>query len=122
MKKIPLSQIEDGMILGTDVLDDNGNVLLGVGTSIGEKHKGMLSRRGIENVVVTDPEQVAVNDAKDAAEKAMEAEAGEEELSDAAKKQIARIEHAFSDVLGDPNMRELYRLSLKWARKGAVHE
>jgi len=55
MLTVMVENIAEGMVLGRDVLDDNSNTLLGEGTVLGQKHKDILKRRGIEKVIVREP-------------------------------------------------------------------
>lgn len=123
MKRTPVDQIEAGAVLGADVLDDSGNVLLGKGTKLTERHKGMLERRGIEQVMTMDSASAAVEEVKElAAETVSSSEASGETAgpSPAVLARLERIETIFSDAMDDPLMRELYQIAVKHTARGEV--
>lgn len=54
---MPLDQLRPGMVLGADIEDAHGAVLLAAGSEISEALLAALRRRGVEQVSVRMPEQ-----------------------------------------------------------------
>jgi len=52
MKKIPVTEITDGMVLAQAVTGSNGNVLIGQGTVLKSSMSGRLSGWGVPSVFV----------------------------------------------------------------------
>ena len=52
---IPIDQVEPGMMLGRNITDHSGDILLIKGTQLTAQHLNALNRRGIEAVAIVDP-------------------------------------------------------------------
>lgn len=112
MKKIPVDQIENGMVLAVDALSDDGSPLLGEGTALSVRHRTLLGRRGVEMVsIVSSEEDTAVTPA-------FLVENDEEPSSDGERVR-KEIELIFAASLGNESMLALMRLAL--ARIDRIH-
>lgn len=120
VKSVPVSEVEIGSVIGSDVLDASGNILLGKGTSISERQKAILARRGIESVMVQEPGDLP--SPEDTAEEDTPAEdnSPEDGPSPAVLERLAAIEHAFSDCREQPQMQPLYRLAIAHVARGEL--
>jgi hypothetical protein len=97
----PLGELHDGAVLGADVLDARGNVLLAGGTRLTRAHLQLLERRGIKSVTVAPPVAAAVEAA---------ASAGPEPARPAlAAEWLARQERVFAKVRQDSRMEAIYQ-------------
>ncbi|MHC4885338.1 MAG: hypothetical protein ACYTGH_09665 [Planctomycetota bacterium] len=107
MKKIPVEEIEDGMVLAGEVFGPEGNSLLGEGTVLSERHRSLLGKRGIEMVSIVAEDDEPVSDLPP------ESECSTTEL-------VARteIERVFSACGQDESMAMLKAMAL--ARAGRI--
>lgn len=115
MKQISVDQIQEGDILGVEVRDDRGNVLLPAGSKLSTKHIRLLSRRQIVSVYILSPEEIASEGASSEGSSSSPAE-----VTKAAR--CARIERIFSRVQDHSLMNELRRLALERAERGALDD
>jgi len=116
MKQVPKTEAKEGMVLGRDLLDEQGRTILRAGTVLSTSHCRMLSRREIAMLTVIESEAEAGQQAG----KAISEEAQENALDDAARRRMARVEALFADVMDDERMRELFRLALQRAKQGVI--
>ncbi len=116
MKEIPTSETAAGMVLGRDILDENGRTMLSAGTALTDSHCRVLARHAIETIVIM--ENAAEAGAREA--KAAMDQAASEELDANTRERMERVEHMFRDVMGDALMKELFRLALDRAKRGDV--
>lgn len=100
MEQVPLATVIPGELLGADVQDEQGNVLLSMGSVLEERHIAMLKRRGIANVVVAD-KAGADSDA---------------DLSEAAAARVSEVERLFAGTEEDELLSGLREIALKYAR------
>jgi hypothetical protein len=98
--------LKAGMVLAQDVTNQHGNVLLGKGSELSEKHIGVLRAWGVTEVDVegVDREQVEREEVQGLPPEAVESI--EEEL-----------QGLFPDFGNDPLMQEIYRVVKKFKMK-----
>ena len=101
-----LGEVQDGAVLGADVLDARGNVLLARGTALTRGHVQLLERRGIEAVTVALPGETAVLGRRGPADPAVVAEC------------LARQEQVFAKVRQDPRMEAVYQAARAHLERG----
>ena len=97
MKEIPIDDIREGDVLGADVRDMRGDVLLTRGLRLGRRHATLLRRREIRTVKVLTPEDTSVVP-------------GAPNLREI-DRAIARLEHMFEGLLDDVVMAEIHRVA-----------
>lgn len=110
MKKIPITEIIDDMVLAKDTLTNDGKILLTIGTVLKNKHKGILEKREITEVFIrTDDE-----DSTDmVADEVPENDKACDDNAEVKKK----LESIFSKVRDNENMDRLFDLALQKADK-----
>jgi hypothetical protein len=95
MKEVAIHEIQDGMQLATDVLDENGQILIASGRTLSRTQIALLERRGVLTVRVVDPDEVSEGPV---------GAPSQEELEGALK----RLEHMFEGKKDDPIMKAIY--------------
>ena len=106
MPRIPVSGIEDGMVLAVAVLDKRGGMLLSAGDRLRKSYTRKLRAWGINEVTVTGDDPVS--DGPDERSEEMPT------LPVEMKERILRkISHRYEKVKDEPLMKKLMRLSQK---------
>ena len=98
MKKLPISEIQDGMVLAQPVNGANGNVLLGKGSSLKASMANRLSAWGVSSVCVEssdDPDSTATPSTANGSVR-------------------ERIDHMFEGRLVNSAMRTIHRATLSF--------
>jgi len=99
-----IDQLEPGMVIGSDVVDRNGRVLLSAGTALTEKHLRVFRMWGVTEA---DVEGIASPEAVPGAD--------EEEGDRVEEEAAARVIQLFARSNRDhPAMVELMRLATAW--------
>jgi hypothetical protein len=106
-----INDLKPGMVLADDVTNKHGNVLLGKGNQLSEKHIGVLKAWGVTEVNVegADREQV---DREEAEGLSSEAVASVEE----------KLKELFPDLGDNHLMQEIYRVVKKFKMKDMMAE
>jgi len=107
MKEIAIHAIASGQVLGADVFDGRGGLLLSKGMRLSPEHIELLERRGVLTVSIVDG---------DADAEGPPAEPGTDDFATA----IGRVDHMFEGLEDDPVMRAIHsaaRGMLESARK-----
>jgi hypothetical protein len=112
MKTVAVDEITEGMTLSSDVYQQDGKVLLGVGTELTERHRSLLGKRGIEMVSVDDEEEEVIESGPPAF---LEEEEQPESAETIAVK--TEIENVFAAHAENPLMMQLKELALGRADK-----
>jgi len=101
----PLKEVREGALLGADVLDARGNVLLAGGTRLTRAQLQILERRGIKSVPLASEAPAPA-----AAGTPAEAPGSPEAAKPAsAADWLAQQERVFAKVRGDPRMEAIYQ-------------
>ena len=95
-KKIDLDDAAEGMLLGADVLDHQGSVLLPKGAPLTESLLNSMRRRGIDEVMVIDDN------------------VSEEQLDLERERQRARLAHLFRHCAQEPAAGQALRALLAY--------
>lgn len=99
IKQIPLEEAQPGMLLGDDLRDAAGQVLLPRGSELVESSLRSLARRGIETLTIR-----------------IEAPVDEGALMARREASRLRLQHLFRQA-GDPASQELLRLMLEYRQE-----
>lgn len=143
MIKLPLDELKDGMVLAADVLDPERKVLASEGDVVDGRVRARLERAGVRKAAVTD-ESAGLAELIHETERERE-RAGIATRSITKKRtqgaaprktgkktgatpsdsvllqeRLVRVARMFNDHRDDPLMRELCRLSIKYAKEGLV--
>lgn len=106
MRRIPVSGIEDGMVLAVAVLDEGGGMLLSAGDMLRKSYTHKLRAWGVKEVTVAGEDPAL--DGQDDRSGEMPA------LPVEMKERILRkISHRYEKVGDEPLMKKLMRLSQK---------
>jgi hypothetical protein len=93
MKKIPVDQVQDGMVLSRDICGPSGNILLSKGTVISSALGRRLKNWGIATVVVEGEE---------------ESEQQQTEINVSAEELKSQMQNVFSDVINNQIMKKIF--------------
>ncbi|HEX2955912.1 MAG TPA: hypothetical protein VHO70_03740 [Chitinispirillaceae bacterium] len=93
MKKIPVDQVQDGMILFRDICGPSGSILLSKGTVITPALGRRLKNWGIAAVVIEGEEESTLE---------------QKEVLVPAEELKTQIQTVFSDVLDNPLMKKIF--------------
>ncbi len=91
MKKVPVSEIEDEMLLARPLVGPDGKILLGVNTVLKKTMAARLQNWGITTVYIE-----------------QEGDEGDDEKTGDKEQKLKTLEKTFEGVLIYPNMRKLY--------------
>ena len=109
-KAISIDEISDGMVLSGDAQTPDGNVLLSAGTSLTGRHKSLLEKRGIKQVLIVEDEgEDAPEPEGDAAIETIRTP--EEPASPAGLIACEHLNNVFANVRDDPLMEQLLALA-----------
>ncbi|MFC1584368.1 hypothetical protein ACFL5V_02345 [Fibrobacterota bacterium] len=92
MKKIPLSEVQDGMILAKPVIGSDGKILLAEGEVLKAKMAMRLSNWGVAIAYIREEGEEGSSD-----------EDGEQKAA-----RLKMLENTFKGVLDNPNMKTIY--------------
>ena len=106
MRKIPVEDIKDDMVLAEEVLDDRGEVLLSAGDKLRKTYSAKLGAWGVTEIFVEGEESAPAPRVPKPPE--------EQRLPKEVEERIrTRVNHRFANVIEDPSMRRLMELSIK---------
>ncbi len=103
--KVAISNIGPGVILGKDVLTNDGQVLLGNGTTVAQKHLDILKRREIEEIFIISNEDDAIDAGND------DITNKQEEPVSNRSRVVKKLERVFSKVIDNEDMKKLFDLA-----------
>ena len=102
MKKIPVENVENNMILAGDVCGPSGNVLLGKGTKLTPTIGRRLKNWGISFVEIEGQEE----------------EKKEEPVNEESQEEfVNKLRVKFSDVMQNPIMKEIFNAIVEFKKK-----
>ena len=106
MHRIPISGIEDGMVLAVEVLDERGGMLLSAGDRLRKSYTRKLRAWGVKEVTVA---------GEDSAPDEPDERSGEMPALPVEMKEriLRKISHRYEKVGDEPLMKKLMRLSQK---------
>lgn len=114
MRRIAAKDIEDGMVLALEVVNNRGEALLNIGDRLRKTYAAKLEAWGVQEVVVEGETAAPASSAPGAATASPRPEEGPATLPQEMEERIvARISHRFADVIEDPVMRGLMEISTK---------
>lgn len=101
MRRIPVQNIQDGMVLAEEVMDDHGEVLLNIGDRLHKTYSSKLEAWGVKEIAVEGVEPTSPEESSPQWELPKDME----------ERILNRIHHRFANVVEEPLMRKLMALS-----------
>lgn len=112
MRRIAPKDIEDGMVLALEVVNNRGEALLNIGDRLRKTYAAKLEAWGVQEVAVEGEEPAPANAAAAVTDSARE-EPSVTLPQEMEERIVARINHRFANVIEDPVMRGLMEISTK---------
>jgi len=106
MRRIPVEDIEEGMVLAEEVRDDRGGMLLNVGDKLRKTYGTKLLAWGVAEISVEGEDSAPIAHNSKPAN-------GQRLPKEVEEKILERANHRFAKVMEEPSMRKILDLSVK---------